>query len=190
MAAMVIEANEIKEVQASFILPVSNDMKKKIRLVTFMFIVTLLLTGVAAPALATQGSSVTFFPGEIELAGSVRQREAVVAAKEKELAERESLVRELENELEDKFERLTALQKDLQDTLAEIQKTEDAHFRSLVRVYSSMKATQVAAILNEMEDDAAVRILKALKTDMAAQIMPKLDRGKAVRVSKQLGMIE
>jgi flagellar motility protein MotE (MotC chaperone) len=139
---------------------------------------------------AAQTDTITVLPGEIELASSLRQRETAVAAREKELAAREELVRELEKEVESKLSRLTELQKDIQEKLAGIKQVEDNNFRSLVKVYSSMKPSSVAIILAEMEDEAAVRVLRAMKTEITAQIMPRLDREKAVRISKQLGMIQ
>jgi outer membrane lipopolysaccharide assembly protein LptE/RlpB len=175
--------------QTNAVSPGEQDMKSKTPSVTIIFIFTLLSVGLAIPVVGFEKRPVTIFPGEIELAGSVRQREKAVLAKEKELAAREELVVELELEVAAKLARLTELQKDIEEKLGEIRKTEDDHFRDLVRLYSSMKAANVAVILNAMEDDDVVRVLKAMRTDMAAQIMPRLDREKAVRISKQLGMM-
>jgi flagellar motility protein MotE (MotC chaperone) len=154
-----------------------------------ILLAAVLISGFSSLA-AAEIKSITVLPGEIEATSSLRQREAAVAVRERELAAREELVRELEIEVEGKLSRLIELQKDIQEKLTVLKEAEDQNFRNLVRVYSAMKPSSVTLLLNQMEDAAAVRILRAMKVEMAAKIIPKLDKDKAVRISKQLGMIE
>lgn len=150
---------------------------------------TVWLAGVPQFVLAAEQKPVRVGPGEIELAASIKEREAAVEAKEKEIARREEQLAALQKEVDEKLSRLTALQEDLQAKLAELQQAADKDFKNLIKVYGAMSATKLAPLLNDMDDAAVTRILKAMKTDQVAKIIPKLERSKAVRVSRQLGML-
>ena len=62
-----------------------------------------------------------------------------------------------------------------------------ADFKNLIKVYSTMSATKLSPLLNQMTDENVARILRAMKADQVAKIVPKLESEKAVRVSRLLG---
>ena len=127
---------------------------------------------------------------EIVQASSLKEREAVVAAKEKELAVKEQKLAGLRTELDEKLAKLAEIQDKVEQRLTELNTVKGKRFKNLISVYSSMSASKVAPFLNGMEDDTVAEILRAMKTDLVAKIMPKLDPAKAVRVSKRMGLIK
>ncbi|MEJ2031752.1 MAG: hypothetical protein P8Y63_01645 [Deltaproteobacteria bacterium] len=159
-------------------------MNTKIKLLGRGLLIALLT--VSSPCLAAEQNPVRISPGEIDLAA----REQAVAVREKEVATKEEKLRNLQKEIEFRQERLEKLQKEVADKLAELTAVEDQRLRKLVRVYSSMRPSKVAPLLNRMGDEAVVDIFRAMKTATVAQIIPKLDPDKAVRISKKLGMIK
>ena len=126
----------------------------------------------------------------MELAASLQEREKAVNAREKELVLREQRNKDLQKEIDIKLARLTTLQQEISEKLAELKKVQDADFKNLIKVYSTMSSTKLAPILNQMTDQNVARILRAMKADQVAKIVPKLDSEKAVRVSRLLGRFE
>ncbi|MDA8166098.1 MAG: hypothetical protein M0017_13830 [Desulfobacteraceae bacterium] len=150
----------------------------------WLFLVAVLV--VHSPSSTAAEGPAAISQDEIDLAS----RNMAVAAKEKELAAKEAQLKQLEKELQSRMARLNELQAQVEAKLATLQTGENEQLKNLVKVYNSMKPTQVAPLLGRMEDDEVVSILKLMKTETVAQIMAKLDPDKAVRVSKQLGMIK
>ncbi len=158
---------------------------KQLKVIALCLIFTLLVS----PAMAADKKAVKVSAQEIALSGTLREREAAIVAKEKELATKEEELKALEKEIEAKIENLLVVQQELKGKLEDLKTEKDQRFRNLIKVYSTMSASKVAPLLNKMTDDEAVEILKAMKADLVAKIIPKLNQDKAVRVSKLLGMM-
>ncbi|MCK5437048.1 MAG: hypothetical protein KAI90_03500 [Desulfobulbaceae bacterium] len=127
---------------------------------------------------------------EINMAVSLQEREAAVTAKEKELEKKEAEFNVIKKEVDEKLDRLTALQEEVQAKLDEYRVVQEKPFKDLVKIYSTMSASKVAPLLNQMEDATVARILGAMKTETVSKIIPKLPPDKAVKVSKALGRIK
>ena len=128
-------------------------------------------------------------PRDVEQAIDLKAREDAVAAREKALAEKEKELAMIQKDIDEKLARIEELQKNVEARLDELNAVPDKEFRNLIKVYSSMRASKVAPLLDKMSVDEAVKILRAMKTDAVAKIIPKLEPNKAVAVSKKLGMI-
>lgn len=139
--------------------------------------------------LAREEGPVKVTAQELSLSGSLRAREEMVEAREKELLTREQELAEMQKELDAKVEKLIVLQNELKVQLEELKSIKDQRFRNLINVYTAMSASKVAPLLDKMEDDEAVQILTAMKPDGVAKILPKMNKDKAVRLSKQLGLL-
>lgn len=126
----------------------------------------------------------------MELAASLQKREKAIGARENEIILREQRNKDLQKEIDAKLARLSSLQQEISEKLAEIKKVQDADFKNLIKVYSTMSSTKLAPLLNQMADQNVARILRAMKADQVAKIVPKLDSEKAVRVSRLLGRFE
>jgi flagellar motility protein MotE (MotC chaperone) len=124
---------------------------------------------------------------DISLAASLQEREQKIEEKETELRVREQKNKALQQEIDAKLDTLMNLQKEVNEKLAEMKQVQDADFKNLIKVYSTMSATKLSPLLNQMTDENVARILRAMKADQVAKIVPKLEPEKAVRVSRLLG---
>ena len=163
---------------------------KRVGTPVLYLILAVFLLVMPGQALAADRKPVRVGPGEMEMAVSLKEREQAVELREKDIDRRGEVLLSLQKDVDAKLEKLTALQKDLQDKLAEIKQVADKDFKNLVKVYSTMSATKLAPLLNDLDDGTVARILKAMKADQVAKIIPKLDKAKAVQVSRLLGRME
>lgn len=129
-------------------------------------------------------------PEDVAKAFNLKDRETALVAKETELAKREQVQAQVQKELDEKLARLATMQTEIKDQLAAIKGAQTQEFTNLIKVYSTMKASKVAPLLDSMDDPSVVKIFRAMKTDQVAQIMPKLKQEKAVSVSQSLGMLD
>jgi flagellar motility protein MotE (MotC chaperone) len=165
-------------------------MKKGMQRGIFAAALVFFLSGGGIFLLNAADLPVAISPEEIEKSISLQQREEAVAAREKELDRRQQELDAVQKELDGRLEQITALQKDVEAKLAAIRQEQDTSFKNLIKVYSSMSASKIAPLLNQMTDDNVAQVLRAMKPEQVGQIMPKLDSEKAVRVSKLLGRFE
>ncbi|WP_236889834.1 MotE family protein [Desulfoluna limicola] len=116
-------------------------------------------------------------------------------AEEIRLEERK--LKELKVELEAKREELDTLRKQIETSLTRLEakeKTvneaqrleEEKKIKQLVKLYSSMKPKQAAAIVNNMDIVIAERLFLNLKGDVAGKILAYVDQEKAARITERL----
>ncbi|MFH1218119.1 MAG: hypothetical protein V1706_16620 [Pseudomonadota bacterium] len=165
-------------------------MKKMSRLNTVSLGLVFLFLMAIAPRAVAGDSPVEVTGQELEKTQSLQQREGAVSVREEELAERQKELELMEKEVNVKLEEVAVLQKEIEAKLAEIRTEQDAGFKNLIKVYSTMSSSKLAPLLNQMSDENVEKILRAMKADQVAQIIPKLETEKAVRVSRLLGRFE
>lgn len=137
-----------------------------------------------------ENKPVTVSPEESQFAVSLQKREAAVVEREQVLKREQEQLAILKKDVDEKLAEVIALQKDIAEKLAVLKQEQDADFANLIKVFSTMSASKVAPLLNEMDDRNVARILKAMKNDLVAKIIPKIEPRKAVRVSRILGRID
>lgn len=164
-------------------------MMKSKQLQQYLAMTALGLVCLAGPAMAADKKPVKASAQEIALSATLKEREAAVVAKEKELALKEEELAKLSQQVDEKYTKLIALQQEVKTQLEDLNKERDQRFRNLIKIYSNMSASKVAPLLDKMEDADAVEILRAMKAEEVAKIMPKLDQNKAVRLSMRLGLL-
>lgn len=109
----------------------------------------------------------------------------------------EKKLKELKAELDVKREELEALRQQIETSLSRLEakeKTvneaqrldEEKKIKQLVKLYSSMKPKQAAAIINNMDIVIAERLFMNLKGDVAGKILAYVDQEKAARISERL----
>lgn len=152
-------------------------------------VVLLLTIGGGAAMAETTPKPVAASPDELRLSAQLRDREKALLAKEEALARRSAELAELEKRVGEELARLIKLQEELKLKLAELTAVKDKNFKELIKIYSTMSASKVAPLLNQMDDADALEILRGLKADQVAQIIPKLNQAKAVRLSRMLGLM-
>lgn len=162
-------------------------MIKRTALVGGLALLLAIGSGMAMAAPAPKPVSAS--PDELRLSAQLRDREKAVLAKEEELSRRSVDLAEMEQRVSAELARLIKLQEELKLKLAELTAVKDKSFKELIKVYSTMSASKVAPLLNQMDDSDALEILRGLKADQVAQIIPKLNQAKAVRLSRMLGLM-
>ncbi|MFW5906494.1 MAG: MotE family protein, partial [Desulfobia sp.] len=90
-----------------------------------------------------------------ECAAAFEARKKKLAARADQLDQREEMLKDLEEELDQKIARWEELQKDLDRKLARFQEKADKDFDNLVEVYSTMRASKAAPLLNGMSSENA-----------------------------------
>lgn len=163
-----------------------DDMVSVVRRVVLVAVLLFCL-----PAFAGAGNKpVTASPEEVKFSVSLQKREQAVAEKEKKLKQQQEQLDILKKDIDEKLAKISTLQKGISEKLAELKQVQDVEFQNLIKVFSTMSASKVAPLLNEMDDRNVARILRAMKNDLVAKIIPKLEPRKAVRVSRILGRID
>ncbi len=143
------------------------------------------------PCLAlAENKPVVATPEEAQFSASLQKREQAVLERERSLKEQQEQFAILKKDVDEKLGKIITMQKDISDKLAELKQLQDEEFKNLIKVFSTMSASKVAPLLNEMDDQNVARILRAMKNDLVAKIIPKLEPRKAVRVSRILGRID
>lgn len=147
------------------------------------------------------GSAETSRPtGEVEKAPDVRQWSAEEISFFKKLGERkESLDRreaelvkleeELQKEkkgLDERIRQLESMRKEITTKLKDRVVQDQEKVAKLVDVYSNMKATQAARVIETLNEDLAVTILDKLKKKNAAEILNSMSAAKAKKLSEML----
>lgn len=147
------------------------------------------------------GSAETSRPtGEVEKAPDVRQWSAEEISFFKKLGERkESLDRreaelvkleeELQKEkkgLDERIRQLELMRKEITTKLKDRVVQDQEKVAKLVDVYSNMKATQAARVIETLNEDLAVTILDKLKKKNAAEILNSMSAAKAKKLSEML----
>jgi flagellar motility protein MotE (MotC chaperone) len=148
------------------------------------------------PQADVEETSVPEPPPELIFQGLEAKRIALVERGEAIRLEEKKL-KELKAELDLKREELEALRQQIETGLSRLEakeKTvnesqrleEEKKIKQLVKVYSSMKPKQAAAIINNMDIVIAERLFMNLKGDVAGKILAYVDQEKAARISERL----
>ncbi len=109
----------------------------------------------------------------------------------------EKKLKELKAELEESREALETLRQQIETSLSrlevkekavnEVQRLEEAkRIKQLVKLYSSMKPKQAAAIVDKMDIVIAERLFMNLKGEVAGKILAYVEQPKAARISERL----
>ena len=177
--------------------------------VKHLMIVVLIFLGLAGPALCAdpadgeapqseEGGDVQPAepPPEVIFQGMEAKRISLEERAE-EIRLEERKLKELKAELEAKREELDTLRKQIETSLTRLEakeKTvneaqrmeEEKKIKQLVKLYSSMKPKQAAAIVNNMDIVIAERLFLNLKGDVAGKILAYVDQEKAARITERL----
>lgn len=127
---------------------------------------------------------------DMECAEALEARKKELASRAEQLDQREEMLRGLEQELDQKIARWEELQKDLDRKLTRFQEKADEDFDNLVEVYSTMRSSKAAPLLNGMTSENAARILMGMDSEKVADIVPRMDGEKAVEISRLMGRLK
>lgn len=156
---------------------------------TLFFLLFLLILPLPAISQDKEDKPVDVPFSDMECAAAYEVQKKELAVRAEELDRREEMLKDLEKQLDEKISKWNALQKDLERKLSRFQEKTDKDFENLVEVYSTMRGSKAAPLLNGMSSKNAARILKEMDSEKVADIVPRLDGEKAVEVSRLMGRL-
>ena len=103
-------------------------------------------------------------------------------AREKTLEQREALLEAGQKELDRKYKELKGLRDEIQGLLKQQSKDESERLGSLVKIYSTMKPKNAAAIFNTLDMDVLVEVVGRMPESKTAPILAAMnpDRARAL----------
>lgn len=123
---------------------------------------------------------------ERALLQDLRQRRQELDQREARLAAREAMLDAAEHKLSGRVDELQSLQKQLEGLEAARRDHEEANWRSLVKLYESMKPRDAATIFNDLDMQVLLSVVDRMKEAKAAQILAAMQPEKARQVTTQL----
>ena len=127
------------------------------------------------------------FAGEVgdnpALLQALRQREARIADREKQMEDRMQALQLAEREASERVAALTAAEDSLKSTLALADVAAEADVQKLVAVYQNMKPKEAAALFSQMPPDFAAGFLGLMDPAIAAQILTQVSPETAYSIS-------
>lgn len=126
--------------------------------------------------------------GDIPLLQSLQEREALLKAREQQLARREEELNTLQQQLEEKLTSLTLLRKEIGALIEEKEAFEEQRFEHVVKVYEGMKPAEAAPLVERLNHDTAVRLLYRMKEKKVSHILGFIKPAIAAKLSEHLAV--
>lgn len=126
---------------------------------------------------------------ELALLTDLRQRRQTLDAREAILGTREATLAAVEKRLASRVNELTALQLQLEGLERQRKQRDETNWRSLVKLYETMKAKEAALIFNDLDLPVLLSLLDRMKEAKAAAIMAALLPDRARQVTTELAQL-
>jgi flagellar motility protein MotE (MotC chaperone) len=136
------------------------------------------------PAEPTLTPSTTDLP----LLQSLQERQALLGAREQQLADKEKELRQLQQLLEEKLTTLSVLRKEIGALLEQKENFEEQRFEHLVKVYEGMKPAEAASLIERLQEDTAVKLFYRMKEKKVSQILEFVKPEVAAQLSERLAI--
>lgn len=125
-------------------------------------------------------------PINMEILETVKKRNEELDAKSAALDEREKQLNMLQMTIEQKLQRMADVQKKIEELLTAREDLIDRSIKHLIKVYSSMKPTEAASLMEKLDEDLSIQILSKMKGKNAAKILEKMNVGIASSLSDKI----
>ncbi|MBK7891695.1 MAG: hypothetical protein IPJ84_12915 [Bdellovibrionales bacterium] len=123
---------------------------------------------------------------EISFFKKLGERKESLDRREAELVKLEEELQKQKKGLDERIHQLESMRKEISTTLKDRVVLDQEKVAKLVDVYSNMKPTQAARVIETLNEDLAVTILDRLKKKNAAEILNAMSAAKAKRLSEML----
>ena len=123
---------------------------------------------------------------EIELLQALADRRRELQLRSQQLDQREVLLKAAERRIDEKVVGLKALHKSIQDLLLEQDEQTENQYKSLVKIYESMKPKDAARIFEELEMAVLLPVVERMKERKTAPILAKMNPNKAKALTVEL----
>lgn len=125
-------------------------------------------------------------PINMEILETMKKRNEELDAKSAALDEREKQLNMLQMTIEQKLQRMADVQKKIEELLTAREDLIERSIKHLIKVYSSMKPTEAASLMEKLDEDLSIQILSRMKGKNAAKILEKMNTGIASSLSDKI----
>lgn len=140
--------------------------------------------GAAAPAAKSAiKDPLLLSPAEIEVLQQLSQRRTQLDQRAGELDQQQVVLQAVEKRIDDKLAKLEALQKSIQVSVDKENAADDARTQSLVKIYETMKPSDAAQILSQLDMPILLQMLSHMKEAKTAPILAAMDPAKAEAIT-------
>lgn len=137
----------------------------------------------AAPSLAEMAG---LSQAEVQVLQALATRRAELEARGESLETEDGLMLAAEQRLSERLAELRALETHVNDLLGQLDEAQEQRLRSLVDVYTRMRAKDAAAVFDGLEDDVLVQVASRMREANLAEVMGRMDPNRARALTQML----
>jgi flagellar motility protein MotE (MotC chaperone) len=134
----------------------------------------------------TPRDPMTFSPQEIEILQSLAQRRDDLDKRAAEVDRQEALLQATEQRIDAKIAKLQEMEGKINDAFKKEDQKDDAKFKSLVKIYETMKPKEAARIFEQLDLPVLLDVLERMRETKTSPILASMEPGKAKAVTLAL----
>ena len=134
----------------------------------------------------TPRDPMTFSPQEIEILQSLAQRRDDLDKRAAEVDRQEALLQATEQRIYAKIAKLQEMEGKINDAFKKEDQKDDAKFKSLVKIYETMKPKEAARIFEQLDLPVLLDVLERMRETKTSPILASMEPGKAKAVTLAL----
>jgi flagellar motility protein MotE (MotC chaperone) len=135
------------------------------------------------PGRAPMKDPLLLSPAEIEVLQQLSARRTQIDQRASELDQQQVVLQATEKRIDEKIAKLDALQKSIQVSVDKQNAADDARTQSLVKIYETMKPSDAAQILSQLDMPILLQMLSHMKEAKTAPILAAMDPTKAEAIT-------
>ncbi|NGM21736.1 hypothetical protein G3576_17060 [Roseomonas stagni] len=124
-----------------------------------------------SPAPATTPAPAAAPSATDAMAAGLRARREALEERERSIATREALLAVAEQRLAARLAELTALQGRLEQADVDAREREESHWRTMAKLYETMRPREAAAVFNELDLPVLVQVVERMNDRKAAPVL-------------------
>ncbi len=142
------------------------------------------------PAAAAAPTPAAIAAAEAEAtAAALRARREAMEERERTIATREALMAVAEQRLAARLGELAALQGRLEASDAEAKQREETHWRTLAKLYETMRPREAAAVFNELDLPVLVQVVDRMSDRRAAAVLGTMQPDRVRQLTVELARL-
>ena len=136
-----------------------------------------------APSLAEMAG---LSQAEVQVLQALGTRRAELDARGDAMETQDGLMLAAEQRLSERLAELRTLETHVNDLLGQLDEAQEQRLRSLVDVYTRMRAKDAAAVFDGLEDDVLVQVASRMREANLAEVMGRMDPNRARELTQLL----
>lgn len=123
---------------------------------------------------------------EVQVLQALGTRRAELDARGEALGTQDGLMLAAEQRLNERLAELRTLETHVNDLLGQLDEAQEQRLRSLVDVYTRMRAKDAAAVFDGLDDDVLVQVASRMREANLAEVMGRMDPARARALTQML----